>query len=210
MSGQILDRRRAVDASHRKSLTGTPSGPADLTVFYDSAFPLRRSGIGLYRNRRGAERVAESVEWPGLWLLMPRNLNRLSELYHDSRSGLTLRECQIPQAIKERVVAAQNSGSGQVKHPESDKRLKENQSSSSTSGRKSDSGMKDGKAGKDSGQNEPDRDEDGKFVKSAGSKVSKDDDKRSSGHTPGAVADPEHDGRLKENRDKGSKKSDAR
>jgi hypothetical protein len=95
-------------------------------------------------------------------------------------------------------VQSQKSGSGQVKHPESDKRLKENQTGNKSAGQKG------------SASSEPDRDEDGKFVKSASSKSGQEDGKRASGHTPGAVTDPEHDGRLKENRDKGMKKSDDR
>jgi hypothetical protein len=111
-------------------------------------------------------------------------------------------------------MTTQKSGSGQVMHPESDKRLKENQNNSSSSSTKSENGSRDssrdGKDKKTSGSTEPDRDEDGKFVKSSQSSGDQKDTKRSSGHTPGAVTDPEHDGRLKENRDKGVKKSDDR
>ncbi len=110
-------------------------------------------------------------------------------------------------------MANQQSGSGQgaVKHPESDKRLKENQSGDDRGGGKGrdkdDAAMS--KQHKASAQSStPARDEDGKFMAEDDSDSGSSERGRSTGKTPGSVTDSDNDGRLKKNRDQGTKKSD--
>lgn len=90
---------------------------------------------------------------------------------------------------------------GSVTDPDTDGRLKQkrDQSASKSGDNKradDDEDDRGSRSSKDS--SEPERDEDGKFAKGGGSQNS--DRKQSAGHTPGAVTDPEHDGRLKQNR----------
>jgi hypothetical protein len=93
---------------------------------------------------------------------------------------------------QETIMANQPSdrGQGAVKHPDSDKRLKENQS------------------GGRSSSSTPERDEDGRFTPSDDQQQS--GRGRSASQNQGSVKDPDHDGRLKQNRDQGTKKSDNR
>jgi RNA polymerase-associated protein CTR9/transcription factor SPN1 len=82
---------------------------------------------------------------------------------------------------------------GAVKDPEHDGRLKENREEGTSKGASQHSG----------GSHSSSQGSHGSAHGSHGSSH------ESSGHTPGAVKDPEHDGRLKENRDKGIHKGDA-
>jgi len=78
---------------------------------------------------------------------------------------------------------------GAVKDPEHDRRLKENRDQGEN--------MKSAK------DNVDERD------MKRGSSAGKSSGSEDRGHTPGAVKDPRHDGRLKESRDKGVHKGDA-
>jgi hypothetical protein len=96
---------------------------------------------------------------------------------------------------------------GAVKDPEHDGRLKENRESgvskgtthgsshSQASGRESDNDERSGEERRSGG---------GAQASHSGGSHSTE----THGHTPGAVRDPEHDGRLKENRERGIHKSD--
>lgn len=81
---------------------------------------------------------------------------------------------------------------GAVKDPEHDGRLKENR----------DKGIHKSDAESESGSHS------GRSSASESRSESRSGGSESRGHTPGAVKDPEHDGRLKENRDKGVHKGD--
>lgn len=117
------------------------------------------------------------------------------------------------------------SGRGQVKDPEHDGRLKQNRDGGNDGDSRSASSSRGGGSsnGGSSGGNNRSRDEDGQFSsagdgrnsgngggsRSASSRSSGDDDSGSGSDSnwepgrTGAVLDPEHDGRLKENREDG-------
>lgn len=97
---------------------------------------------------------------------------------------------------EELIVAAKEENThtrGAVKDPEHDGRLKENREHGESKGS---SHEKESHSG-------------GNKASGHGSSHASGKSEDEHGHTPGAVTDPEHDGRLKENRDKGVHKGDA-